>query len=531
MTLYTGIKLTHDAAIAQIENGRLTLCYEAEKIGNAKRHATFANMAEAISLLDGAPTGHIAVDGWKEFEAQGLPVAGYHEQASEFYEGPLTRYSFAGYSSHMHLTNHVLGSVAMSPFDACNVLVWDGGTSPRIYFVSKQGHLEYRGSPFHYYGYLYSIMNYYFGPFKKAGWERDWRQKQFGQYSWPGKIMSYYTRGRPKDDFLDIVKTKFTIYSTSYDRTRGLSYIQDGAPEHTFCAAVRAIADEDGVSDEDCLAAIHIAIEQGLLAGLDLHAVPHLPLVFTGGSALNIKWNSAIRKAGWKLFVPPVPNDSGSAIGAAVSERFFREGKLHIDWDVYCGPDLIRDSPGLGWERSSASVHDIAGLIADDWIVCVLHGRAEIGPRALGSRSLIASPLSSVMKDRLNAAKRREAWRPVAPIVKEHRVGTHFRPGTPDPYMLFDHVATERTRINAPAIVHEDGTARVQTLSPEQNIITYQILDAFHSFTGVPIVCNTSANFLGKGFFPSISSACLWAQETNDCRHVWDGDNNVLWTR
>lgn len=547
MTVYTGIKLTHDAAVAHIDNGKLLFSIESEKIANRERHACFETVGQALSDVGLYPedTGTISIDGWKGSEAKGLPVAPYHEDDGEFSHGFFGEWTSSHgslkYSSFLHLTNHVTGAYAMSPFDGpCNVLVWDGGTSPRMYAVDpRKASVSCIGVAFHYYGMLYSIMNYYFGPFKVEDFRRDPEAKQFGNYSWPGKIMSYYGRGNPTPDFLAYVAGQFGIYSRAYERTRGRSYYQDGSPEHALCAsirdAIRYDSDFRDVTDEDALAAIHEVIAARLVvfaqecAGRNPAAGARL--IFTGGSALNIKWNSDLRKAGFLLFVPPCPNDSGSAIGAAVTARIVRQGLWKIDWNVYSGPDLIHDAPPAGWNTfGGVTPREIASLISQGEIVCALHGRAEIGPRALGSRSLLASPVYPNMKDRLNKLKRREGWRPVAPIVATYRANEFFFPGTPDPFMLFDHSATKITKDRAPTIVHEDGTARVQTLYRTDLPQTAAILRAFEDITDLPILCNTSANALGKGFFPSISSACEWATGT-ECRHVWDGDNNILYTQ
>jgi carbamoyltransferase len=141
----------------------------------------------------------------------------------------------------------------------------------------------------------------------------------------------------------------------------------------------------------------------------------------------------------------------------------------------------------------------------------VLDGRAELGPRALGSRSIIAPATSPKMKDRLNEVKDREPYRPVAPICLEEAAPGVFTPGTPDPYMLFDHEVRPEWRARIPAIVHLDGTARLQTVGRGDGAVR-RLLESYFEASGIPVLCNTSANLKGSGFFPDVASALAWGR-------------------
>src|SRR5262249_29577078 len=149
--------------------------------------------------------------------------------------------------------------------------------------------------------------------------------------------------------------------------------------------------------------------------------------------------------------------------------------------------------------------------------VVFLSGKADLGPRALGNRSILASAATGEMKDRLNGIKRREAYRPVAPVCLEERAADVFSPGTPDPYMLFTHRVRDEWRARVPAIVHVDGTARLPTLSAAQNPLVASLLRVYEAVSGLPVLCNTSANAPGRGFFPDARSAMEWGE----VRYVW----------
>jgi carbamoyltransferase len=142
--------------------------------------------------------------------------------------------------------------------------------------------------------------------------------------------------------------------------------------------------------------------------------------------------------------------------------------------------------------------------------VVFLNAAAELGPRALGNRSIFAPAVRAEMKSILNRIKRREDFRPVAPICLAEHAPHIFDPGTPDPYMLFDHEVRPEWRARVPAICHLDGTARLQTITPRENETVSRLLEEYHRLTGIPLLCNTSANFNGSGFFPDLESAMRW---------------------
>ena len=219
-------------------------------------------------------------------------------------------------------------------------------------------------------------------------------------------------------------------------------------------------------------------------------------LCMAGGCALNVVWNGAIRKSGIfnEVFVPPFPNDAGSALGQACAMQVVRGGMLALNWSVYAGPELIPGDVPVGWRAKSCTPVDLARLIHEvGEPVVVLHGRAEIGPRALGNRSILARADSAAMKDRLNLIKQREPYRPVAPICVEEAAPQYFDPGTPDPFMVFNHDVRPEWRERLAAIMHVDGSARLQTVSAEQNPVIHAVLSAGWRAWRRPRFCATLA--------------------------------------
>lgn len=231
-------------------------------------------------------------------------------------------------------------------------------------------------------------------------------------------------------------------------------------------------------------------------------------LSMSGGYALNCPTNTRLLdRYGFKgLLTPPYPNDSGQAIGvgllglmqaglvpgARVSLRSAFLGtpvEAPAVWRKGAAEWIESESP-LDWNRL------VTDLCTEP--VAWISGRAESGPRALGHRSILGDPRSSATRDRLNEIKRRQWWRPVAPIVLADHAEKWFELPRESPFMLEAPIATELTRERAPAVVHLDGTARVQTVSPADDALIHELVTRFHAATGVPIVCNTSLNDKGE---------------------------------
>jgi carbamoyltransferase len=219
-----------------------------------------------------------------------------------------------------------------------------------------------------------------------------------------------------------------------------------------------------------------------------------------------------------KVYVPPFPNDSGSAIGMACTAMLNTAGKNSLAWSVYSGPKAGGNQAAPGWQESSCTIPELARLLYNTKEpVIVLHGRAELGPRALGNRSILADPTSPEMKDVLNLVKEREPYRPVSPICLEHKTAGIFEPGIRDPFMLFDHHVKKEWLAKIPAVCHLDGTARLQTVNEQENVVIFSLLTEYDKLCGIPLLCNTSANYKNAGFFPDVTSASQWGR----VNYVW----------
>jgi carbamoyltransferase len=156
---------------------------------------------------------------------------------------------------------------------------------------------------------------------------------------------------------------------------------------------------------------------------------------------------------------------------------------------------------------------ETADILVNDKIIGWFQGRMEFGPRALGSRSILASPVNASMQARLNEVKDREDFRPVAPVVLEEDAPEWFEHASPSPFMLFVHDVKKEKAGMIPAVRHVDGTARIQTINKAQHEKYYDLLQAFKKRTGVPVLVNTSFNTLGKPIVctPRDALECFWS--------------------
>jgi carbamoyltransferase len=260
----------------------------------------------------------------------------------------------------------------------------------------------------------------------------------------------------------------------------------------------------------DLACSVQLRLEEVLLDLVRwLHSVTgERRLTMAGGVALNCVANTTLARCGPfdEVGVQPAAGDSGTALG----------GALHVAEAL---GDRTAPMPGAGlgrgwtddeieawlvtarvpFERPPDIAEAAAEIIAADGVVAWFQGRSEYGPRALGQRSLLAHPGNPSNTERLNAVKGREEFRPVAPMVLLERAPEIFRRGPiPSPYMLFIHDVAPAWRHRIPAVVHVDGTSRIQTVDRRESPLVARLLEAFERRTGLPVVVNTSLNTAGR---------------------------------
>jgi carbamoyltransferase len=247
-------------------------------------------------------------------------------------------------------------------------------------------------------------------------------------------------------------------------------------------------------------------------------------LCMAGGVALNCVMNAAIRDKGSfkNIWIQPAAGDAGTALGAALYTDIEKRNSTERNFEMqhaYWGPNFTENEieTFLKWtkvpyRKLNNVAEETAAILAQDKIIGWFQGRMEFGPRALGSRSILASPIHAEMQQRLNEIKDREDFRPVAPVVLEEDAAEWFQDAGCSPYMLFVYNVVKEKIDKIPAVTHTDGTARIQTINQQQHKKYYDLIAAFKKLTGVPVLINTSFNTRGEPIVctPRDAIECFW---------------------
>ena len=258
-------------------------------------------------------------------------------------------------------------------------------------------------------------------------------------------------------------------------------------------------------------------------------------VVFSGGYALNCVANyyflDRLNEEGIELYVEPISNDGGTAIGAALwGYRIVTQSEEKLNArEIYLGPkyDYSEDDIAKIAEQYGALIEDATDdlaieLMTNKNIVACFQGRSENGPRALGNRSLMFDPTFKDGKDFVNLIKRREYFRPFAGSILAEDVHEWFdlRGMEDSPHMMYAVSCKEGVEEKIPSIIHVDGSCRIQTVSEEDNPLYYRIIKAFKEKTGVPIIFNTSFNLGGEPLVETLEDA-LWTLQKSDIQYLY----------
>jgi hydroxymethyl cephem carbamoyltransferase len=491
--LVMGIHPGHDGAVAVIEDRKLRFCIEGEK-DSFMRHAkvTPMNMMEAVDRLGQVPDVVAMAGSYKEWFSPPPPPIGvgyFGAQPTTQREG-----TFCGkrvtFFSGSHIRTHIMSAAGMAPPDDAPLramLCWEGYDGS-FYLLDERWNvvreipvLLFPGGR---YAKMFEIAEPHFP---------DETGESFGDNS--GKLMALAAYADPSDATAGVVE--------AIDRLMGPNgYVAKGvyrdAPFYN-----------QGVESDVAKAAaalIHYRMFETFATVAQNEIPPDIPLYIAGGCGLNCDWNEMFRELGHfsSVFVPPCANDSGSAIGVALDALHTLTGDPRIEWDVYCGLEFEWDEEpdSAKWRRRPMREAEVADAIASGSVVAWVQGRYELGPRALGNRSLLAEPFHESTKDLLNDIKLREGYRPIAPCCRIEDVGKVYDRDFHDPYMLHFRMATTP---DLKAVTHVDGSARVQTVTKESNKAQHDLLSAFAERHGVGVLCNTSLNFKGMGFINRMS--------------------------
>jgi carbamoyltransferase len=413
----------------------------------------------------------------------------YAERAPEFLAAALPGLDPAAVRFVPHHVAHAASAALAAPFRDSSVLVLDGRGEAVSHLAARcsGGELEVLASQAlpHSLGLLYEDVTDHLGFLRSSD-----------EY----KVMAMASYGEPR--FLPELRE--SVYATG-----------DGGfhtePRDWGVLAKRLAPGEPWSQDHaDLAASVQRRLEEVLLelVGWLHRCTGDDVLTLAGGVALNCVANSRIAAEGpfGHVWVQPAAGDSGTSLG----------GALHV---AAVEGDTVRPMPGAdlgrGWtddeleawlrtakiayERPADIADAVAACLAENGIVAWFQGRSEFGPRALGHRSLLAHPGFAANLERLNDVKGREQFRPVAPMVLADLAPSIFARGpVPSPYMLFVHDVAADWKDRIPAVVHVDGTARIQSVDRADEPLVARMLERFEARTGLPVVVNTSLNTAGR---------------------------------
>jgi len=261
----------------------------------------------------------------------------------------------------------------------------------------------------------------------------------------------------------------------------------------------------------------------------------HKKVVISGGYGLNCVANYYYLDNlpdDVEIYVEPVSNDCGTAMGAALLQWYEMSGDTQVRPQVdtlydgfkynYTDENIQSITKRYNAELTDASAEDVIDLITNKNIVSMFQGKSESGPRALGNRSILYDPTDPNGKDHVNEVKRREYFRPFAGSILEEDVHEWFelRGMESSPTMMYAVNCQPGIEEKIPAIIHVDGTCRIQTVNREQNPHYYDIIKAFKERTGCPIIFNTSFNLGGEPLVETLEDA-LWTLQESDIEYCY----------
>jgi carbamoyltransferase len=433
------------------------------------------------SVADTASVAALRADGWEALRTL------YAERAPWFLRSALAGLEPERVCFVPHHLAHAASAYLAAPFEECAVLVLDGRgeRASHLAGLARDGRLEVFASQAlpHSLGLLYEAATEHLG-FRRASDEY--------------KVMALAAHGRPR----------FLARLREAVRSAGDGFTVD-AIDWPALAPARRAEEPLEPAHADLAASVQRRLEEALLElACALHRRTGVDrLAMAGGVALNCVANARLAREGpfSAIFVQPAAGDAGTALGAALyvarqlGERIepMRSAALGRGFPAEALASYL-DWCRLPYERPGDVADAAAALLAEDRVVAWFQGRSEFGPRALGHRSLLGDPRRAANLDRLNDIKGREPFRPVAPIVLAERAREIFAGPLPSPHMLFTHQVRAAWRERIPAVVHVDGSARVQTVDPAEEPLLASLLRAFEKRTGVPVLVNTSFNTAGR---------------------------------
>jgi carbamoyltransferase len=527
LTLGINYSQMHDSSACIVRDGKLLFAVAEERLSRVKHDAGFPQHAIRASLefakvkpaqLDEVcfgwqPPGPLYVHDLKCYATGRQPLtylnllnstryflSMWHQQggAKRFAQqfGPATaRMRFVD-----HHFSHALSAYAYCGFDDAAILVMDGrgaweATSIWHGHGGRLDHVLTIPWP-NSLGLFYAEFTQYLG---------------FQKYSDEWKVMGLAPYGKPGVDlraFLDLNGAPYRVHTKLYQENSSGSL--DGIAIRLGAARLPESEIEDRY--KDIAYAVQEACENAMMnvVRMAIEKTGTRNVCLAGGVALNSKANGKIFASGLvdQFFVQPAAADDGVALGAAMAPYLDNNGKLpnkpmrHGYWGPSFDDESIESALRtykLRYTRLPDPASTAAELLSQGHILGWFQGRMEFGPRALGSRSILADPRDPGMNAKVNnAVKFREWWRPFAPSILSEKASEYIESATDSPFMILTAQVKPEKRSVIPSVTHVDGSARPQTVEREINPLYWRLIDEFGRRTGVPVVMNTSFNLRGE---------------------------------
>ena len=540
-----GISASHNGSVCLLRGDEIVVAIQEERLSRFKRHRIYGR---GPSLSVAYCLNYAGIDP-AELDLVVLCVQGrLQDEVHDIYGDKFLNVRAHGIPvlTIPHHYGHAFSVFATSGFPESAILIVDGAGSPVTDFTAAEKSILNGHSTD-----AWETISLYYGsgidvtPLEKHVVDRGaWlvpyasempgfgslggmfsaaAQQIFGESSEAGKVMGLAAYGKPEfpsSDFFEIERGRFCFKDTVSQRFRHERRWPDAAQEYEALAA-------------SVQAALEIAL---------LYLVQHLRelsdsknLCYAGGVALNSVANERIiRESGYEnVYIIPAAEDSGAAVGAAYyglwhltghnSRRRLPHDALGRSYSYVDLADVLKNASKVRTVECADVIADAVELLCDGKIIGWFDGGSELGPRALGQRSILCDPRRPDGKETLNRrVKMREAFRPFAPAVLLEEAPNWFEFGgtSPEsPFMLRVCEVNPQRKDEVPAIVHADGTGRLQTLTPETNGRFYELVKRFYERTGVPMVLNTSFNRMGQPIVetPADAVECLLSTGLDCC--------------
>jgi carbamoyltransferase len=466
----------HDAAVAVLRDGEIAYAAHAERYSRHKNDAELCWPLIRQAFAQGEPQRIV----WHErpwlLKTRAAYAGQWHEVWKTSIRSQLSSLGLDKTPMHTvsHHHSHAAGGYYTSGFRDAAILVVDAiGEWDTLSIWEGRGHEVYKRASISYpqsLGLFYSAMTQRCG-FKPN--EEEYIMMGLAALGDPQRL-----RQQICDDIIEIT-AQWPFFNLRQNLHRGCAW---WLPEETNVADIAAAA-------QHIFTTIMVSI-----AAYARDIVGSNNLVLSGGCALNCVTNSMLAYSNiyHNIWIMPNPGDAGNSLGAALAYH-----AEHVPWR---SPYLGHDIPG------AYPVHRALAVLSMGQLVGIANGRAEFGPRALGNRSLLGDPRDPDIKDKMNAAKKRELFRPFAPVIIEELAGSYFDLlGQDHSYMQY--IVSCKQPDSYPGIVHVDGTSRIQTVNRQQHRGLWELLVRWYNSTDCPMLVNTSLNIKGQPLVNTESDA------------------------